>query len=372
MRVRVPYASCASRVQLDHSVPTVGWVVTETPRPGRLDAAAVMPLLAAQGVHPKRVRELKEGQPLELPDGTVLQPEDFVAAPTQRKLALLSDMQGLKGASSGASRASEDALANATLMVHESTNACLSVDLDKKRARALPPPSPAPPEREGGKEGGEGAREGERERARESERERERARESKGERERARESERERPLRPLCRDASRGSMWPLAAMDRAAGGAWAHALPPSLPASSLAARTCTDCAPTPRLAGPFEVERVARQHGHSTPQMAGRLARKLNADHLVLTHFSPRYLGDSSHYATRIMNEIRTLARNEFHGPVTTALDLMRVTLHLDNTIGVQHSHSAADTDDPAADTPAGTRSPRRDTRDHGRHPRHR
>jgi len=243
-------------VELDHSVPTVGWVVTETPRPGRLDAAAVMPLLAAQGVHPKRVRELKEGQPLELPDGTVLQPEDFVAAPTQRKLALLSDMQGLKGASSGASRASEDALANATLMVHESTNACLSVDLDKKR--------------------------------------------------------------------------------------------------------------------PFEVERVARQHGHSTPQMAGRLARKLNADHLVLTHFSPRYLGDSSHYATRIMNEIRTLARNEFHGPVTTALDLMRVTLHLDNTIGVQHSHSAADTDDPAADTPAGTRSPRRDTRDHGRHPRHR
>ena len=34
-------------VELDHTVPTVGWVVTEAPRAGRLSPARVEPLLPA-------------------------------------------------------------------------------------------------------------------------------------------------------------------------------------------------------------------------------------------------------------------------------------------------------------------------------------
>ena len=37
------------------------------------------------------------------------------------------------------------------------------------------------------------------------------------------------------------------------------------------------------------VERETARHGHSTPQMAGRLARRMGARALVLTHFSQRY-----------------------------------------------------------------------------------
>ena len=38
-----------------------------------------------------RMRELKAGTPIELPDGSVLDPSDFVKPSTQRKLAILSD-----------------------------------------------------------------------------------------------------------------------------------------------------------------------------------------------------------------------------------------------------------------------------------------
>lgn len=42
------------------------------------------------------LRDFKLGVPIELPDGTVLQPSDYVEQPTQRKLAILSDMRGFK------------------------------------------------------------------------------------------------------------------------------------------------------------------------------------------------------------------------------------------------------------------------------------
>ncbi|CAO3625623.1 unnamed protein product [Cunninghamella echinulata] len=60
------------------------------------------------------------------------------------------------------------------------------------------------------------------------------------------------------------------------------------------------------------VETRAIQHGHSTPQMAGAFAKKINAQTLILTHFSSRYKGDDSEEATQIMEEIRQLAIKTF------------------------------------------------------------
>ena len=39
----------------------------------------------------------------------------------------------------------------------------------------------------------------------------------------------------------------------------------------------------------MDVERFAKAHGHSTPQMAGHFAHRVGAKRLVMTHFSPRY-----------------------------------------------------------------------------------
>ncbi|CAO3610256.1 unnamed protein product [Cunninghamella blakesleeana] len=60
------------------------------------------------------------------------------------------------------------------------------------------------------------------------------------------------------------------------------------------------------------VESRAIQHGHSTPQMAGAFAKKINAHTLILTHFSSRYKGDDSDEAIKIMEEIRQLAIGTF------------------------------------------------------------
>lgn len=67
-------------------------------------------------------------------------------------------------------------------------------------------------------------------------------------------------------------------------------------------------------------EENARAHGHSTPQMAGRWAKGVNARRLVLTHFSARYKGDDGGEegaigeGPRVMEEIRQLAVGEFGG----------------------------------------------------------
>ena len=39
---------------------------------------------------------------------------------------------------------------------------------------------------------------------------------------------------------------------------------------------------------PLGLERETISHGHSTPQMAGRFCKSINAKRLILTHFSPR------------------------------------------------------------------------------------
>ena len=73
------------------------------------------------------------------------------------------------------------------------------------------------------------------------------------------------------------------------------------------------------------VEQRARSRGHSTPQVAGRFAKRIEAKKLLLNHFSARYAGDDdvSEDAKRVMEAIRQLAESEFGGPVACARDLM-------------------------------------------------
>ena len=77
-------------VELDHgSVPSVGWVVSERPRAGRLNAMAAKPVLLAHGLHRNLLKQLQRGEAIPLPDGTCMRPEDFVGPTTQRTIAVL-------------------------------------------------------------------------------------------------------------------------------------------------------------------------------------------------------------------------------------------------------------------------------------------
>ena len=216
-----------SAVELDHTVPTVGWVVTEAPRAGSVDSKKLLPVLREHGIDRKAVASIKAGTPLQLPDGSFLQPSDYVQPSTQRKLAILSDMRKPKGARSDII----PLLQNATLFIHECTNAYLP---DVKFS--------------GGK-------------------------------------------------------------------------------------------------SEADVERKAFRHGHSTPQVAGRLAHEINAQHLVLTHFSPRYTGDQSNSSRIVMGKVSALAERALNAgrqqrdrrPVTAALDLMQFRVRIDGGVEVSN-----------------------------------
>jgi ribonuclease Z len=58
------------------------------------------------------------------------------------------------------------------------------------------------------------------------------------------------------------------------------------------------------------LERDSFYHGHSTPQMAGKFAAEIGAKKLILTHFSPRYLGDASESSMKTMWLIEDMARS--------------------------------------------------------------
>jgi ribonuclease Z len=59
----------------------------------------------------------------------------------------------------------------------------------------------------------------------------------------------------------------------------------------------------------YSLERESVNRGHSTPQMAGKFAKKIRAKRLVLTHFSARYLGTDDDSAMKIMWKIEDQAR---------------------------------------------------------------
>lgn len=74
------------------------------------------------------------------------------------------------------------------------------------------------------------------------------------------------------------------------------------------------------------VEAKARDHGHSTPQVAARFAKSVGARRLLLNHFSNRYKGDDEEASVAIMEGIRQLAVKEFGSEeVVCAKDLMRI-----------------------------------------------
>lgn len=87
-----------------------------------------------------------------------------------------------------------------------------------------------------------------------------------------------------------------------------------------------------------QLERDAIMHGHSTPQMAGLLAKQINAKRLVLTHFSARYRGDDSYFSMSTMWRIEDMAREVCHlkdkNDIIAAWDQMTIPVfYADNEI---------------------------------------
>lgn len=79
-----------------------------------------------------------------------------------------------------------------------------------------------------------------------------------------------------------------------------------------------------------EVTASTLDHGHSTPHMAGRLAKAVNAKYLLLTHFSSRYRGDESPEALAVMEEIRKQAiETAGHDNIYCARDLWSFNIEL-------------------------------------------
>lgn len=76
------------------------------------------------------------------------------------------------------------------------------------------------------------------------------------------------------------------------------------------------------------VEERTKSRGHSTPQMAGRFAKRIGARNLFLNHFSSRYSGGDGESSRAIMEAIRQLAVVELEREeVVCANDLMNVEI---------------------------------------------
>ena len=82
------------------------------------------------------------------------------------------------------------------------------------------------------------------------------------------------------------------------------------------------------------VEEKSKGHGHSTPQMAGAFATRIQAKKLVLNHFSARYPGndDVDEEAREIMTGIADLGRESYNGNVICARDLMSIDVDRPNS----------------------------------------
>ncbi|RYH22012.1 MBL fold metallo-hydrolase [archaeon] len=87
-----------------------------------------------------------------------------------------------------------------------------------------------------------------------------------------------------------------------------------------------------RYASYDQLQRDTLSRGHSTPQMAGSFAKRINAKKLILTHFSPRYQGDSSEASMRMMWRLEDQARKmtdlKEDDDVIAAWDFMHITIN--------------------------------------------
>lgn len=81
---------CSIRAaRLSHRVPSLGYVITEPDAPGALDVVAATALGVPRG---PLLAQLKAGQPVTTPNGTVVQPAQVVGLPMPgRKLVVLGD-----------------------------------------------------------------------------------------------------------------------------------------------------------------------------------------------------------------------------------------------------------------------------------------
>ena len=61
--------------------------------------------------------------------------------------------------------------------------------------------------------------------------------------------------------------------------------------------------------------------------MAGELASKINADKLILTHFSARYVDDEKEENKKIMNELKESAKTKYKKEVIMAKDFMKIDI---------------------------------------------
>lgn len=103
-----------SAAPIFHSVPCIGYVITEAPVPGKIDPSKYVPELKRTKTPMTVMRQLQQGESVELADGTVLQ-----GPPRRkgRKVVILGDTYDPSPIKSLA----EDA----DLLVHEATNAHL-------------------------------------------------------------------------------------------------------------------------------------------------------------------------------------------------------------------------------------------------------
>eukprot|EP00128_Syssomonas_multiformis_P001453 Colp12_sorted_trinity150504_noHs@7846 len=238
--------------EIKHSIPSLGYILQEVDQPGKLEPKLVIPhlernkkALIETGIkNPMSLlSNLKDGKPINLPDGTIIEPKD-VLGPRRagRKIVVLGD-------TSDAS-ALFDAAADCDVLIHECTNAWLEADQNRADFK-----------------------------------------QSKS------QSKSQNGKTPTPDDTDKES---------------------KRPGRSIESCSCSQ-----------ENEEVAIEHGHSTPEIAGRAAKATKARMLLMNHFSARYKGDESAESLTVMKEIEQLAKKEAGEgcEVIAARDFMTVSV---------------------------------------------
>ncbi|KAI8853826.1 beta-lactamase-like protein [Chytridium lagenaria] len=118
-----------------HTVPTVGYVIEESPVKGRLRVEIATPILQRnkQALGLKNplslLSKLKAGETLTMPDGTVMTPEDLVEPDRKgRCVVILGDTSDPSGMEAVVTPV-EMGGGGCDVIVHEATNACTAEDL---------------------------------------------------------------------------------------------------------------------------------------------------------------------------------------------------------------------------------------------------
>lgn len=97
--------------KLDHTIPSLGYALTEDPRPGRFDKQAALDLGVPEG---PAFGELQQGRAVELEDGTLIEPEQVLGAPRRgRKVVYTGDCRPCE--------ATVELADHADVLVHEAT-----------------------------------------------------------------------------------------------------------------------------------------------------------------------------------------------------------------------------------------------------------